>query len=427
MAVVEGDRDFWFGLIALRGGFVDHAVLMRTVEATSRADLPSLGSFLRESGCLTAEVCRRIEAEVDQQLNRFGPATMADPYATALPARWEPASGTSRASRDPGDSSTLPLDSDDPYATRAFVPPPRAEGPDQAPNAEPTFDAFLGQSRRFHRLRLLAKGGLGAVFIAHDSELNREVALKEIQERHSDDLNSRARFLLEAEITGSLEHPGIVPIYGLGQYPNGSPYYAMRLIHGDTLTGAIGEFHRADGPARDPGERAIALRKLLVRFIEACDAVAYAHSKGVIHRDIKPNNIMIGPFGETLVVDWGLAKVLGRSGPKVVEADDSVIETGEPAIAGSASSLVETVRGTSIGTPHFMSPEQAAGDVDHLGPASDIYSLGATLYVLITGRLPFEGLDLGEVLTRTQLGEFPPPRQVNRLVPAPWTRSASRP
>ena len=243
---------------------------------------------------------------------------MRPPY----PPDGEPASGTSRASRDPGDSSTLPLDSDDPYATRAFIPPPRAEGPDQAPNAEPKFDAFLGQSRRFHRLRLLAKGGLGAVFIAHDSELNREVALKEIQARHSDDLNSRARFLLEAEITGSLEHPGIVPIYGLGQYPDGRPYYAMRLIHRDTLTGAIGGSTRADGPARDPGERAIALRKLLARFIEVCDAVAYAHSRGVSSTATSSPTTSCSARSARRWWSTGVWPRCSALRPKAVEADD---------------------------------------------------------------------------------------------------------
>ena len=117
----------------------------------------------------------------------------------------------------------------------------------------------------------------------------------------------------EAEITGRLEHPGIVPVYGLGRDSDGRPYYAMRFIEGKTLKEAIQQFHKAEGPGRDPGERILALRKLLRHFLDVCDAVGYAHSRGVLHRDLKPANIMLGPYGETLVVDWGLAKPIDRS------------------------------------------------------------------------------------------------------------------
>src|SRR5262249_34964881 len=131
---------------------------------------------------------------------------------------------------------------------------------------------------RFQVLRQHARGGLGVVFVAHDGELNREVALKEMRPRHAGRPESRARFLLEAEVTGGLEHPGIVPVYSLGRHADGSPYYAMRLIRGDSLKEAIERFHQAEGPGRDPGERALALRRLLGRFLDACNAVAYAHS-----------------------------------------------------------------------------------------------------------------------------------------------------
>src|SRR4030095_1034706 len=139
-----------------------------------------------------------------------------------------------------------------------------------------------------------------------DAELHREVALKQILDHHADDATSRQRFLLEAEITGGLEHPGIVPVYGLGSYGDGRPYYAMRFIRGDSLKEAITRFHQADSETRDPGQRMLALRKLLGRFIDVCNAMAYAHSRGVLHRDLKPGNIMLGKYGETLVVAWGL-------------------------------------------------------------------------------------------------------------------------
>src|SRR5262249_27467164 len=128
---------------------------------------------------------------------------------------------------------------------------------------------------RYSRLREHAKGGLGEVFVALDEELQREVALKEIQDRFADDAQARVRFLREAEITGNLEHPGVVPVYGLGSYPDGRPYYAMRFIRGESMHDAIARFHQADQmPRRDPGERSLALRELLGRFVAVCQAVA---------------------------------------------------------------------------------------------------------------------------------------------------------
>ena len=129
---------------------------------------------------------------------------------------------------------------------------------------------------RYRILRPHAQGGLGAVFVAHDEELHREVALKEILERHAHITENRLRFLLEAEVTGGLEHPGIVPVHGLGQYPDGRPYYAMRFIRGVSLKTAIAAFHAADGPDRDPSERALSLRRLLAHFVDVCEAIAYA-------------------------------------------------------------------------------------------------------------------------------------------------------
>jgi tRNA A-37 threonylcarbamoyl transferase component Bud32 len=166
---------------------------------------------------------------------------------------------------------------------------------------------------RFRVLRPHAQGGLGAVSLAFDTELSRQVALKEILPHHADQAESRARFIAEAEITGRLEHPGIVPVYGMGAYADGRPYYAMRFIHGESLKEAIDAYHREKKESPKRTENALALRRLLRHFLDACNAIHYAHSRGVLHRDIKPANIMLGKFGETLVVDWGLAKAMGKS------------------------------------------------------------------------------------------------------------------
>ena len=192
----------------------------------------------------------------------------------------------------------------------------------------------MGAGERFRIIRPHARGGLGEVFLALDPELDRQVALKELQSYHAHDPVSQSRFLREARVTGRLEHPGIVPVYGLGRHADGRPYYAMRLIEGETLKQAIERFHGAKGAPHEPGERELAFRRLLRRFIDACNAVAYAHSRGVVHRDLKPENIMLGRFGETLVVDWGVAKLLADVAD---DADADTASSGEGDAAAMSS------------------------------------------------------------------------------------------
>jgi WD40 repeat protein/tRNA A-37 threonylcarbamoyl transferase component Bud32 len=276
---------------------------------------------------------------------------------------------------------------------------------------------FLTLNSRFRILRDQphAEGGLGEVFLASDECLHREVALKVIKDRGADEpdnLDYQERFVREAEITGRIDHPGVVPVYGLGRDDKGRPFYAMRFIKDDgesgSLRDAIERFHRADKPGWDPGKRALMLRQLLGRFQDVCNTVTYAHSQNVVHRDLKPANILLGAFGETFVVDWGLAKML--EGPKDEEGSGA---NRSPSRAESFSTW-EGMRGG--GTPQYMSPEQAAGDAERLGPATDVYSLGATLYHLLTGRAPFKG-PIAVVLELAQRGEFPGPRRLKPSIP----------
>jgi Flp pilus assembly protein TadD len=269
--------------------------------------------------------------------------------------------------------------------------------------------APAGRGERYAPLRLHAAGGLGEVHVAEDIELGRRVALKCIRPGRSDDPESRRRFLREAEITARLEHPGVVPVYGLVWDAQGRPRYAMRFVDGESLRDAIRAFHAAERSDRDPGERRIALRGLLSRFVAVCQTVAYAHSRGIVHRDLKPANVMLGRYGETLVVDWGLAKEVG-SGPPTVGSEDTA-RGGAPDLP-AADDTGGTEPGAVVGTPAYMSPEQAAGRHDEVGPASDVYLLGGTLYSILTGRAPFDG---GAGANR---GEAVPPRRVNRSVPA---------
>jgi serine/threonine-protein kinase len=269
-----------------------------------------------------------------------------------------------------------------------------------------------GISPRFHVLWPHAKGGLGSVYIAEDTELHRRVALKEIQPQHAADPVSRERFVAEAEITGSLEHPGVVPVYGFGTNLEGQPFYAMRFIEGEELTAAIRRFHAGT----ERSFTGVEFRWLMRKFIDVCNTVAYAHSRGVLHCDLKPSNIMIGPFGETLVMDWGIAKRLGTDEHRYgVESDGPAKSVAQSNGSLSASRSV-AVTGQAVGTPVYMSPEQAASRLSELSPASDVFSLGATLYVLLTDRRPFDG-ERNEVIQNVQAGRFEPPCQFMRRLP----------
>ena len=245
--------------------------------------------------------------------------------------------------------------------TIAQTPPDRPPVPASAGRVPPT-------PMRYRPIHFHAKGGLGEVYVAEDLELRREVALKKINGSFAQDRDSRERFLFEAQVTGRLEHPGIVPVYGLVEDADGTPCYAMRYIQGETLRDAIRRYHAMPSGVEKRKE----LRNLLTRFVAVCNAVAYAHAQGVLHRDLKPSNILLDKYGETLVVDWGLAKAL-KPGEYSARAN------------GAASTANGSTRiGKCIGTPGYMSPEQAAGHWDKVGPASDIFALGSTLVDILS-------------------------------------------
>ena len=255
--------------------------------------------------------------------------------------------------------------------------------------------------RRFHVKSRYARGGLGEVMLAEDTELKRQVALKQIREEFKHKPDSRSRFIQEAEITGQLEHPGVVPIYGMGRYADGCPFYAMRLVKGRSLTKAIADYHNSAVTKTSSNAKNAQFRDLLNRFIDVCDTMQFAHDAEIIHRDIKPDNIILGEYGETIVVDWGLAKKTGQI---------DGVSTGTP------ETLHATQYGSRVGTVGYMSPEQAAGELDKVGPPTDIYGLGATLYHILTGRKstaantpPHNG---------NQRNTPPAPRTINRAVPA---------
>ncbi|QDU98077.1 protein kinase domain-containing protein [Lignipirellula cremea] len=254
---------------------------------------------------------------------------------------------------------------------------------------------------RLVRLEHLADGGLGMIYRAEDAHLRRHVAVKFMQAKCVDDPAARSQFLAEAEVTGRLEHPGVVPVYGVSEHPEHGPFYAMRLIRGPTLEEAIQRFHHPQSQ-RAAGDHAIALRELLTHFIAVCKTIAYAHNRGVLHCDIKPQNIILGRYGETFVADWGSARMIARG-----EEERS---SGELTLA--FGSLESPVGGSSqnTGTLPYMSPEQAAGDAV-ITRSSDLFSLGATLYVLLTGQTPYD-TTVATLLRRQVIhGDYPSVRK----------------
>jgi serine/threonine-protein kinase len=217
----------------------------------------------------------------------------------------------------------------------------------------------------------IARGGVGAVYRGRDRDLGRDVALKVLLERHLERPELVNRFLRESQLSGQLQHPGVVPVYDVGLRPDRRPFFSMKLVRGKTLAALLDE---RKSPAED-------LRRFLGIFEKVLDAVAYAHACGVIHRDLKPSNVMVGAFGEVQVMDWGLAKVLGETG------DAAVLEAASVPDVAPAEPRSET--GSVMGTPAYMPPEQARGEVERLDERADVFALGAILCETLTGAPPY--------------------------------------
>ena len=311
--------------------------------------------------------------------------------------------------------------------------------------------AVADDGRKYRVGAMIARGGMGAILSARDLNVRRDVAMKVMLKGGGASREGTLRFIEEAQVTGQLEHPNVVPVHELGVDANENVFYTMKLVQGVTIKEILAGIR--DGDA-DVIER-YPLSQLLTIFLKTCDAVAFAHSKGVVHRDLKPENIMVGDFGEVLVMDWGLAKILGRGGGCNVGGGSSrrssgpaespagaashiggegespaghashiggegespagaASHTGETPISSAradAEDVQLTMDGQIMGTPAFMAPEQAEGKIDQIDPRTDIYALGGILYNILTLHHPIEGGGKVQVLMKVVQGDITPPTE----------------
>jgi eukaryotic-like serine/threonine-protein kinase len=376
---MDADRNLLFGVLALQADVIDadHFIKICTLWTTHKQS--ALGDLLIELGWITPIDKADVERLVERKLKRHG----GDPRAGLA------------AVSDDVKRSLAALQDDDINRSLCDLP-----GPD-ASTTLTTVDDVPRAAERYSLTRLHASGGIGRVWLARDSAFGRDVALKELRPERTGLATHRTRFLQEARITGQLEHPGIAPVYELALRPDDQqPFYTMRFIKGRTLSEAARGWHQARGHTQ---AGMVDLVPLLNAFVTVCNTIAYAHSRGVIHRDLKGENVVLGDFGEVVVLDWGLAKLIGRKD-----------ETGEPSIVVEHAGSVDvglTVHGQAMGTPAYMAPEQASGHLDLINQQTDIYGLGAILYEVLTGHPPFSGPDTHEVLRKVREEQPSLPRE----------------
>jgi tetratricopeptide (TPR) repeat protein len=311
----------------------------------------------------------------------------------------------------PGSQTAL-----DPERTCSYTPGPQAPAPSDVPRVclrrppdetdLPLQDftaALPAQAGRCTILGVLARGGMGAVLKGHDAELGRDLAVKVLLDKFQDQPDLVRRFLVEAQVSGQLQHPGIVPVYELGRLLDHRPYFTMKLVGGRTLAALLAARaaarHTANVPAgAEGGSAPQELPRFLKIFEQVCQTLAYAHARGVIHRDLKPANIMVGAFGEVQVMDWGLAKVLVDPASRVCQPTESFPD--------HPTADLESRAGSVAGTPAYMAPEQARGETERLDERCDVFGLGAILCEMLTGQPPYVSRSAGDVMRQAEQGDL---------------------
>ena len=395
MPTTSRDDQYLFGIFAVQLGQITPEKLAEFAPAWQSSASIDLGTFLLDRGAIDERSHRLIAGFVDSVIREFGGDASAALNAFGGREQAGDAFGGSTDQTEIGEAQTVPMQRS-------------AAGEFAGLGAQ----GVMESAGRYTVRSEYARGGMGRVLLVHDEFLDREVALKEMLpeiagDRGASDEDSSlrkrtpmvSRFLREAKITGQLEHPSIVPVYELGERADGSLYYTMKLVRGKTLSTAIEDARNLEGRLR-----------LLSHFLDLCNAIAYAHSRQIIHRDLKPGNVMVGEFGETVVLDWGIAGA--KREPGEVNSDPAGAAT--PRKIRNESTTGGTKHGEAIGTPGYMPPEQAVGDLAAIDERSDVYSLGAILYELLTAKTPFDGTSSDQRLMQVLNSE---PRPIAKLVP----------
>ncbi|WP_166823070.1 PAS domain S-box protein [Thalassoroseus pseudoceratinae] len=373
MTNFEADKNLLFGVIAMQCDLIDMRQFVDACTLWSSRKESTLAEILVQQGWLDEEDREHVEYLLKRRIDKQGGdvrkslASMPDDVKAAL----------SGIENDSIIETIQELADNDRWKTTVAIEPPE----------EPSDKVTL---KGLH-----STGGIGQVWIAEDQILKREIALKELKTDMARSQKNRHRFFREAQLTAQLEHPGIVPVYDYRANEQGSRcYYTMRFIKGRTLTEVVNAYH-AERKKADTLQMS-ELIKLLGMFINICQTIAYAHSRNVIHRDLKGDNVVVGDFGEVIVLDWGLAKRLDEILVETVLDD----EYGATIITDDADPTPSnaTMQGEKLGTPAYMAPEQALGHIDRIDQRTDIYGLAAILYEILTGEPPFTGKSIVKIL-----------------------------
>jgi serine/threonine-protein kinase len=374
---MDTDRNLLFAVLALQADLIDREQFVQACTLwAARKDAP-ISDLVVGQGWLSAEDRADVERLLARKLKKHGGDVQASLAEAAGPDVCDALATVADA--DVGRSLAAlpgpPTPANGAYAAEDFSTVPPAES--------------AGRNLLYEEI---GRGGMGRVLRGRDPDLGRDLAVKVLREEYQGDAAVQRRFVEEAQVGGQLQHPGVVPVYELGRFPDQRPYFTMKLVKGRTLAELLEE---RSGTAQD-------LPRFLGIFEQVCQTIAYAHSRGVVHRDLKPANVMVGAFGEVQVMDWGLAKVLGSQ-------DDDPGHT-------AAATMIRTVRSGStaeedgrtgvVGTPAYMAPEQARGGAEAVDERADVFGLGAILCAILTGQPPYTGVGRAEALRRAAAGDL---------------------
>jgi len=408
MASIDTDRNLLFGVLALQGELIDAGQLAEACAAWSARRDRLLADVLVERGWISHDDRRLVEQLLERKLRKHA----GDAHQSLIAA-------TSGAADVSATLDNIRNRVDDAEIRQSLGDVGRPNHAGGAIEYLSVISQPPAQRDRYTLTTLHAKGGIGQVWLARDTAMDREVALKELRPDRSDNDALLRRFFQEARITGQLDHPGVVPVYELARgdagADGGRPYYTMRFVRGRTLSDAVADYHRE----RTAGKhRRSDFLTLIQAFVGVCNTVAFAHSRNVIHRDLKGNNIVLGEFGEVILLDWGLAKLIeSEPGEERPQADFDPQATAPYSGQVGWAQPDLTAAGAVLGTPSFMAPEQAEGRADRIGRRTDVYGLGAILYEILAGQPPFGGQSVQDVLRKVREQPPEPPSKVVRSTP----------